>query len=80
MPVPLLDLQGQTTGCVTRVGATPRLVDIDRLTDNIDSRLQECFAPVAEKASADTLALPIYSELTEAQQREVVAALGAALR
>jgi dTDP-4-amino-4,6-dideoxygalactose transaminase len=50
--------------------------------------LQECFAslgygagrfPEAEAAAGSSLALPIYSELTAAQQETVVSALGAAL-
>jgi len=51
--------------------------------------LQRCFAhlgyragafPESESAAADSLALPIYAELTEGQQQEVVDTVGAALR
>ncbi len=50
--------------------------------------LQECFEdlgwklgdfPVSERAAAEVLALPIYPELTEEQQRHVVSSLASAL-
>ena len=75
-----------------RDGVRQRLADAGIGTEiyyPVPFHLQECFRdlgysrgafPHAEEAAATSLALPIYGELTESQQRAVVDALAGALR